>query len=71
MDENFDLRREIMPISERDLAMVEAARELGAPAKLTGSGGAVIGAAADEALWTAVRQRLQVLGAVVFQPVVE
>ncbi len=43
MNQNFDLRRRIMRIDERDLAMVEAARALGASAKLTGSGGAIIG----------------------------
>lgn len=40
---NFDLRREIMPISESNLEMVETARRCGASAKFSGSGGAIIG----------------------------
>jgi glucuronokinase len=71
MDENFDLRRSIMPVSDEDLAMVETVRELGAPAKLTGSGGAIVGGLENEAMGSGVRRRLQELGAVVFEPVVE
>lgn len=46
MNANFDLRREIMGdeiIGERNIEMVEIARNLGSPAKFSGSGGAVIG----------------------------
>lgn len=71
MDENFDLRRSMMPVSEEDLAMVETVREVGAPAKLTGSGGAIIGALENEAMWSGVRGGLRGLGAVVFEPVLE
>ncbi len=43
INENFDCRRRIMNISESNLEMVRIARECGASAKFTGSGGAIIG----------------------------
>ena len=46
MNANFDLRRRIYGdevIGERNLAMVNAARQSGFPAKFPGSGGAVVG----------------------------
>jgi glucuronokinase len=69
MNENFDLRRRIMAIGEGDLAMVEAARELGASAKLTGSGGAIIGVLSGDDMAAEVRKRLLFLGARVMEPV--
>ena len=51
MDMNFDLRRKIYgdaAIGESNLQMIEISRSLGAPAKFTGSGGAVIGMYEDE-----------------------
>ncbi len=69
MNENFDLRRRIMTIGEEDLAMVEAARDVGASAKLTGSGGAIIGVLSDDEMATEVRRRMLLLGAEVVEPV--
>jgi len=43
MNENFDLRRTIMPIAPENLRMVEVARATGASAKFAGSGGAIVG----------------------------
>jgi glucuronokinase len=43
MNENFDLRRKIMPIAPENLRMVEVARSTGASAKFAGSGGAICG----------------------------
>jgi len=48
INENFDLRRKIIPISEGNIRMVELARSTGASAKFTGSGGAIIGTYRDE-----------------------
>ena len=42
-NENFDLRRQIMPIAPENLRMVEVARSTGASAKFAGSGGAICG----------------------------
>ncbi|MBN1820563.1 MAG: hypothetical protein JXR31_07070 [Prolixibacteraceae bacterium] len=43
MDENFNLRNKTVRISKGNLEMVELARSVGASAKFTGSGGAIIG----------------------------
>jgi len=51
MNENFDLRRSICDISAKNLEMVELARSLGASAKFTGSGGAIIGTYSDERMY--------------------
>jgi glucuronokinase len=68
MNRNFDLRRRIMTVSEGDLAMVEAARGVGASAKLAGSGGAVIGIAHTETVMREVAGVLGALGARVLEP---
>ena len=70
MNQNFDLRRRIMNISEWDSSLVETARELGASAKLTGSGGAIIGAVESDAMLVEIRNELRALGAEVLEPVV-
>ncbi|WP_114778907.1 mevalonate kinase family protein [Botryobacter ruber] len=43
MDENFELRCKIMNISDSNKELVQTARNLGASAKFTGSGGSIIG----------------------------
>ena len=48
MDENFDLRASMYQIDPRNIEMVEVARSVGASAKFTGSGGAIIGLYANE-----------------------
>lgn len=42
MDRNFDLRASLYDVGEGNRQLVSAARELGAHAKLTGSGGAIV-----------------------------
>ena len=42
-NDNFDLRKQIMPIAPENLRMVEVARSTGASAKFAGSGGAICG----------------------------
>jgi glucuronokinase len=49
LSRDFDLRRSVYSISPANLRIVEIARSLGAHAKQTGSGGAVIGTYDDEA----------------------
>jgi glucuronokinase len=58
MNENFDLRRKIIPLSEGNIEMVELARSSGASAKFTGSGGAIIGTYRDEAMFLKLKQIL-------------
>lgn len=51
INENFDLRKSLIPISEGNIEMVNLARSVGASAKFTGSGGAIIGTYANEKMY--------------------
>lgn len=51
LNANFDKRREIYRISRRNIEMVETARSVGASAKFSGSGGAIVGTYDDEAMY--------------------
>lgn len=65
---NFDLRTKIYPISEGNLEMVRAARSVGATSKFAGSGGAVVGTYADEAMYGKLRETLKAIGVAVVKP---
>jgi glucuronokinase len=71
MDENFDLRSQIMKISEGNLEMVMTARACGASAKFAGSGGSIIGMYEDEEMYTRLDSELGRIGAKVIKPVIE
>lgn len=53
LDRNFDLRCEVCAgaVSQKNRQMVELARSVGASAKFTGSGGAIIGTYRDESMY--------------------
>jgi glucuronokinase len=68
LNANFDKRREIYQISEGNLRMVEAARSVGASAKFTGSGGAIVGTYTDDAMFSKLAAKLQPLGVKVIKP---
>jgi glucuronokinase len=68
LNANFDKRREIYNISEGNLRMIEAARSVGASAKFTGSGGAIVGTYADEAMFKELRKALARLNVQVLKP---
>lgn len=68
MDENFDLRHSICNISKRNLQMVELARLVGASAKFTGSGGAIIGVFQDQAMYERLCDLLNENGVEVILP---
>ena len=51
INRNFDLRRALLNISSENIDMVETARSVGASAKFTGSGGAIIGTYTNEAMF--------------------
>ncbi|NIA30931.1 MAG: GHMP kinase [Actinobacteria bacterium] len=68
MNENFDKRREIFPISRMNLEMVNLARSVGASAKFSGSGGAIIGTYEDQKMFKKLQETLQEIGAVVIKP---
>jgi glucuronokinase len=59
INRNFDLRRTLYKISEGNNQMVEAARSVGASAKFSGSGGAIVGTYKDDAMFAALREHLE------------
>jgi glucuronokinase len=62
LDENFELRSRIYDLDPRHVALIEAARALGAPANYTGSGGAIVGLFRDEDHLAELREALEGLG---------
>jgi glucuronokinase len=70
MNENFDLRRKVIPISSGNLEVVELARSTGASAKFTGSGGAIIGTYRDEKMYQELLKLMDRHQIEVFKPVI-
>lgn len=68
MNENFDLRSKIMPITDRNRELVETARRCGASAKFAGSGGSIIGIYEDEAMYNRLSTELSGIRAEVIKP---
>jgi glucuronokinase len=70
MNENFDLRRKIMPIAPENLRMVEVARATGASAKFCGSGGAICGLYRDGRHYQQIVDALAQLRCSVLRPII-
>lgn len=70
MSENFDLRRSLFRLSDRNIRMVEIARQAGAHAKFAGSGGAAIGTYASEKMFQKLAQAYREAGFETFKPLV-
>ena len=70
MNENFDLRRTIMPIAPENLRMVEVARSTGASAKFAGSGGAIVGLFKDGRQYQQLVDALAALRCTVVRPMI-
>ena len=68
LNASFDRRRQIYKLSAGNIAMVEAARSVGASAKFPGSGGAIVGAYADEVMFQRLVQALGKIHVKVFKP---
>ena len=68
LNENFDLRSRIMPISGSNLELIRTAKDCGASAKFAGSGGSIIGTYTDENMYSRLQERLSKLQAQVFKP---
>jgi glucuronokinase len=68
INRNFDIRRSVMNISEKNIEMVETARSLGASAKFTGSGGAIIGTYVDDKMYNQLVKTLNEMNIQVFKP---
>lgn len=71
LDMNFDRRCTIFKIDSRNMALVNRARSVGAHAKLSGSGGAIIGMYKDESMYESLVETMAELGAVVVKPEIE
>jgi len=70
LDANFDKRREVYNISEGNIRMVEAARSVGASAKFTGSGGAIIGTYEDEKMLAALTAKMEPMNVKIIKPII-
>lgn len=70
VDANFEARRGVFDLDPRHVAMVEVAREHGAPAHFAGSGGAVLGIVVDERGWPALRAAYESAGCRAIRPTV-
>ncbi|HEY3324715.1 MAG TPA: GHMP kinase [Planctomycetota bacterium] len=68
MNENFDTRRSIYQLPAAQIEMVEVARKTGASAKFAGSGGAIVGAYRDEAMYAELQRVLGQIGCRVIKP---
>jgi glucuronokinase len=68
IDHNFDLRCKIMNISDSNMELVSVARNSGASAKFTGSGGAIIGMYENDDVLRKLVVNLQKINARVVKP---
>ena len=70
INRNFDLRCKVCSgsISAKNRRMVELARECGASAKFTGSGGAIIGTYENEAMFDKLRSTLKKYNVEIIRP---
>ena len=68
IDANFDLRASIYEISEGNVEMIRTARAAGASANFAGSGGAISGLFADEAMFERLKSELGRIGVALIRP---
>jgi glucuronokinase len=68
MDANFDLRRTLYQLDPKNVDMVERARSVGAHAKFSGSGGAIVGTYEDEVMYERLQETFREGGIAVFKP---
>jgi glucuronokinase len=69
LNRNFDLRCEVCSsVSKKNKQMVELARSVGASAKFTGSGGAIIGTYEDDAMYSRLKEKVKEFGIEVIKP---
>lgn len=70
LNQNFDRRAKLYAISEGNMSMIQLAREAGASAKFTGSGGAIVGTYDGDSMFEELKMRLEPTGVKVIKPVV-
>ena len=70
IDRNFDIRKSVVAISAGNMELIDAARNSGASAKFTGSGGAIIGTYTDEAMFEKLVKNMTAINASVIKPII-
>jgi glucuronokinase len=70
LDENFDRRRSLYTLDPRNIDMVERARSVGACAKFSGSGGAIVGVYEDDAMYDALASKMAEADIAIFKPTI-
>lgn len=70
INENFDLRARIYDVGTGNLEMIQAARRAGASSNFAGSGGAIVGAFEDQAMFDRLREEMKPLGVAVVRPII-
>lgn len=68
IDANFDLRAKLYGISAGNMEMIDAARGVGASANFAGSGGAIVGAYADESMYEDLVKAMKAIGVGLVKP---
>ena len=71
LDANFDLRRSLYQLDPRNVDMVERARSVGAHAKFSGSGGAIVGTYEDDAMFARLAAVMEAGHITLLKPKVE
>jgi len=70
LNANFEKRREVYTMGQGNIDMVETARSVGASAKFTGSGGAIVGTYDSEEMFEKLCGTLEPMGMKVFKPTI-
>ena len=70
LDQNFDRRRSLYTLDPGNIDMVERARSVGAHAKFSGSGGAIVGVYQDESMYQALLEKMAEGNIAVFKPTI-
>jgi len=68
IDANFDRRAKLYRMSDDNIRMVETARNAGASAKFTGSGGAIVGTYENQKMYNSLRKKLSKIGIKIIKP---
>lgn len=70
LDQNFNRRRDLYTLDPRNIDMVERARSVGAHAKFSGSGGAIVGVYEDDAMYEALAATMAEADIALLKPVI-
>ncbi len=68
LNANFDRRAEVSIISDGNIKMIQTARSVGASAKFTGSGGAIVGTYDDDKMYQALLDKFSQLNIKIIKP---